>query len=291
MIADNQTNTVYFSDLLRSDPRFTKTCKEITTILDSYNIPCRFLENSNDIWARDYMPIQVSKDKFIEYRYDPDYLQGLKPDERDSKTYTDLVCESLHIKTIKSNIILDGGNVIKSSNCVILTDKIFKENEKHYDRSQLLDKLKELFETDKIVIIPWDKSEPYGHADGMIRFIDDNTVLVNGYFRQISRRFEKQFFGALGDNSIEYKELNYDVPNPNEDLNWAYINFLQTKDLIIVPKLGIDEDQQAFELIMNYYPEYSDQNRIFQVDMSEIVKHGGALNCITWTINEALCLS
>jgi agmatine deiminase len=286
MIADNKTNTVYLSDLLRSDIRFTKTCNEITTILDSFNIPVKFLENTNDIWARDYMPIQVSENKFIEYRYDPDYLQGLKPDERDSKTYPDLVCESLNFKTVKSNIILDGGNVIKSSNCVILTDKIFKENEKHYDHTQLIDKLKELFEVDKIVIIPWDKSEPYGHADGMIRFIDDSTVLINGYFRECSKKFQKKFFGSLEQNELKYIELTYNVPNPNEELNWAYINFLQTKDLIIIPKFGIEEDQQAFEQIKKYYHEYSNRNRIFQVDMNETAKFDGALNCITWIVME-----
>lgn len=286
MIADNQTNVVYLSSLLKSDSRYTKTCNEITTILESFKIPFKFLESTNDIWARDYMPIQLSKNRFIEYRYDPDYLQGLKPDQRDLKTYPDLVCESIIIETAKSNIILDGGNVIKSTNCVILTDKIFEENKKHYDRTQLIDKLKELFEVDKIVIIPWDKSEPYGHADGMIRFIDDLTVLINGYFREISKRFEKEFFGSLEQNGLEYCELTYNVPNPNEKLNWAYINFLHTKDLIIVPKFGIEEDQQAFDQIKNYFPEYSNQNRICQVDMNETAKYDGALNCISWTVLE-----
>ena len=76
------------------------------------------------------------------------------------------------------------------------------------------------------------------------------------------------------------------MPNPNEKLNWAYINFLQTRDLIIVPKFGIKEDQQAFEQIKNFFPEYSNQNRICQVDMNETAKYDGALNCITWTVKE-----
>ena len=284
MIADNQANTVYLSDLLKSDTRFTKTCNEIITILESFKIPYKFLENTNDIWARDYMPIQVNETRYIEFRYDPDYLQGLEPDQRDSKTYPDLVCESLNLKTIKSDIILDGGNVIKSNDCVILTDKIFEENIKHYTKTQLIGMLKELFEVDKIVIIPWDKSEPYGHADGMVRFIDESTVLINGYLKEYGKKFKSDFFGSLENNQLDYKELEFKVLNPNEDLNWAYINFLQTKDLIIVPKFGIEEDQQAFDQIKQYYPEYSHQNRIVQVNMSEIAKHGGALNCVSWTI-------
>ena len=85
----------------------------------------------------------------------------------------------------------------------------------------------------------------------MIRFIDDSTVLINGYFRENIKRFQKEFFGSLEQNELKYIELTFNVPNPNEDLNWAYINFMQTEDLILVPKFGIEEDQQALKQIKN----------------------------------------
>ena len=66
----------------------------------------------------------------------------------------------------------------------------------------------------------------------------------------------------------------------------AYFNFLQTKDLIIVPSLKRPEDDVAVEQLSKYFPEYSSQNRIDKVDLREIVRHDGALNCITWTIKE-----
>jgi len=69
-----------------------------------------------------------------------------------------------------------------------------------------------------------------------------------------------------------------------DERNWAYINSLQTKDLILLPKFEIDEDIQAFEQIENYYPDYKE--RVAQVYMTDIVKFGGALNCITWTTKE-----
>jgi hypothetical protein len=33
------------------------------------------IEGTKDIWIRDYMPIQLSDDKFLVYKYDPDYLK------------------------------------------------------------------------------------------------------------------------------------------------------------------------------------------------------------------------
>jgi hypothetical protein len=36
----------------------------------------------------------------------------------------------MSIKTIKTDIIIDGGNVIKYPNAIILTEKVVKKNEK-----------------------------------------------------------------------------------------------------------------------------------------------------------------
>ena len=33
---------------------------------------------------------------------------------------------------------------------------------------------------DKIIIIE-EEQDTYGHSDGMVRFVDDNTVLINEY--------------------------------------------------------------------------------------------------------------
>lgn len=88
MVIDKETNIVYFSELLKSDSRYEETCNKITEVLDKYQVRYCFLNGTKDIWARDYMPIQVSTEKFIEYRYDPDYLQGIEKGRRDLKTYS-----------------------------------------------------------------------------------------------------------------------------------------------------------------------------------------------------------
>jgi agmatine/peptidylarginine deiminase len=267
------------------DKRFTETSNEISAILDSLNVDHNFLPPfTNDIWARDYMPIQVSKDKFIEFRYDPDYLQDIGKFGRDIKTYPDLVCNALSLKTVKSDIIIDGGNVVKSKNSVILTDKIIQENKNLYNRKSLVKKLIELFETDRIVLIPWDKKEKFGHSDGMLRFISEDKVLINGIYKK-ENSFKSLLLKTLEANKINWDWISFDVEKENSR-NWAYINSLQTKDIILIPKLNINEDSQALKIFMKNYPDYASNNRIKQVDMSKVVKFGGALNCISWTISE-----
>ncbi len=280
MISDRHTNIIYFSKRLKTDLRFSDTYEQISESLKSLGIKPRLLPDTKDIWARDYMPIQISKSKFIEYRYDPNYLQGKWKGCRDLKTYPDIVCDSIELTTEKSDIILDGGNVVKSDNCLILTDKVVVENKLSYSKTELIDKLKKTFEVEKIILIPWDKKEKFGHSDGVLRFINNNTVLINEIYE-----YDTKLLYRLRQNGIDYEFLKFKV-NRKDKRNWAYINFLQTKDLILLPKLKIDEDKQAMEQIEKYYPDYAKDNRIVQIDMSKVIKFGGALNCISWTIKD-----
>jgi len=283
MITDAQTNFVYFSERLNLRPEFKVFSAQLTNVLDKHNIGYGFLPETNDIWCRDYMPIQVSEKKFIEYRYDPDYLQSKK--ERSNKSYPDIVCDALKLKTIKTGLILDGGNVIKSDDKIILTDKVLIENKHQYSQDQVVSILKTLFEINHVIFIPWDReNEEYGHADGMIRFIDADKVLINGYFKEYNSKFKKAFFTALSSHNLNYIELDYNISAPNEELNWGYINYLQMKDLLLIPKFGIEEDQIAINQISKVFPVYAANEQIEAIDSSIIIKYGGALNCISWNI-------
>ena len=285
MISDNRTNTIYFSDLLCTDEMYSDTFNDLERVLDASGMQYDFLKKTKDIWARDYMPIQVSKDKFVEFRFDPDYLQGSGRERRELKTYPDIVCDDLGVKTVKSDIILDGGNVIKSDNAVILTEKILLENWRTYNENELIRQLEILFETDKIIIIPKDPGEMYGHSDGAVRFIDNDTVLINWYFKTFDEYFIKSLLDSITEKGLKYEWLDLGLSGDEADVyNWAYINFLQTEDLILVPKLGIKEDDIAFSQICKFYKSYADRGRIFQVDSKQVVEKEGALNCISWTI-------
>lgn len=279
MIADKDTNTIYFSKLLKTDSRFSETSKQIIETLETYGAKFDFLRDTKDIWARDYMPIQINDNTFIEYRFDPDYLQGYTKGRRDLKTYPDIVCATIKLPTKKSDLIMDGGNIVKSSDCIILTEKIVKENRLSYSKTELTRKLHDTFEVEKVVLIPVDKMEKeYGHSDGMLRFIDNETVLIHDYYKDDTVMQYRLKQAGLKTEFIDLKVKNRD------ERSWAYLNFLQTKDLILLPKFGIEEEEQVFEQIESFYPDY--KGKIARIDMNETVNFGGTLNCISWTIKE-----
>jgi agmatine/peptidylarginine deiminase len=282
MITDKETNTIYFSEKLKD--QFPEIAIQIYSTIGLFGAKCRFLSGTKDIWARDYMPVQINEHKLIQYTFYPDYLLEFENIKSDPES----ICTDLNLTTVRSDIILDGGNVVKSDNCVIMTDKIVLENKYKYTKEQLLQKLKDMFEVEKIVLIPWDRGERYGHADGMVRFIDNETVLLQGYYKTRKDLFEVGFIenllGTLKENHLKYEFLNIDYP---EKINakFAYLNYLQTKDFILLPSLGIDQDDEALEQeIKKYFPGYMD--RIRKIKMNSIINRGGALNCISWTIKE-----
>lgn len=274
MICDYQTNKVYLAEGIKGYP---KVAENLLMALCDEGIDTDYLpqtKSKKHVWARDYMPIQLEEGRFLKYVYRPDYL---KNDKDYIPNYAEMI-RKLGLNCKPTSLVIDGGNVVKWDDAVIMTDKVLKENP-GYDEYGLRFRLEELFETD-VVFIPWDRYEMFGHADGMVRFIDRRTVLLNNY-SDFDRSLRERIIRAL-DGHFEVKELQYDTPRCS-NYSWAYLNFLQVAGRIFVPGLGIAEDQLAVQQIQRFYPEH----KVMLVpDCLELVRDGGALNCVTWTICE-----
>jgi agmatine deiminase len=276
MIPEWQTNRIYLSVRLEID--YPTVHSNIITALNNLQIQPQYLTNTKDIWARDYMPIQIWKDEFIEYRYDPDYLQGKRKGYRDLKTYPDIVCTKNNLPTtIKTDLILDGGNVVKSENTIILTNKVSLEN--RWTKTETIKRLREIFKVENVILIPWYKKEKFGHSDGVLRFINNDTVLISDI-----DQYNDPLIRKIKINGLRIKWLKFDTAKKHK-MRWAYLNFIQMENALLVPKLGIDEDEQAFNKIKDFYKDYVDTKRIVQVEIRDLVKYGGGgLNCISWTL-------
>lgn len=160
MLTDAETNFLFLSDRLQFRRPFWKN---LTGVLSSNAIPFGILKGTKDIWCVDYMPIQIDNKRFVQFRYNPDYLQHGK--WRNTISDPSLITSSIGINTIESDLIVDGGNVVRGKDWVILSEKVFLENPK-FDRRTVLSKLESVLEA-KPIIIPCDPDDFTGHADGM----------------------------------------------------------------------------------------------------------------------------
>ena len=222
------------------------------------------------IWVRDYMPVQVSKNKFVRFNYSPDYLK----DNPEYKPDTSAILSELKEKVIDSDIIIDGGNVISCDDKVIMTDKIFRENP-HYERNVLIDTLGQLLEAE-IVLIPEDYYDEYGHADGMVRYLGGGRVLLNNY-SDFDKALRKRLLDALSPH-FDIIELHYGT---HTDKSWAYLNFLHVGHHIFIPMMKDKLGEMAFRQIEEAFPQCK-CHPVYHCE--SIVRDGGALNCSTWNI-------
>ena len=277
MIPDKQTNFLYLADTLPKN--YSNFFRQFEKVLNDSNINFQLLPNTKDVWAVDYMPIQIDKDSFVQFIYNPDYLRDTI---KWSKTISDvdIICKQINLLPKKSNIVVDGGNVTRTTDKVIMCDKIFTENPNLKEKN-LIRELQELFQVDKLIFIPTHPIDFTGHADGMVRFYDSNTVLINDYSRE-TMEFQLKFRLALHNAGLNYIEIPY---NPydnkkNGHANGEYINFLQMQQAIIIPTFGIKED----DVVIKQFEQLFTGQRIATVDGNDLAFDGGILNCITWNI-------
>lgn len=278
MTTDNLTTTVYFSDLL------PKKCpilnQHIVEAMEANKIRYAYLSETKDIWCRDFMPIQIDKDRFVFYKYTPDYLQSpyyrrlqtnLKKVFQASQNRLERVAQN----AITIDLVLDGGNVVKCGDTVVITEKVFAEN-KDKTRTEVDRILKDAFQSD-ILFLPWDRKETFGHSDGVVHHAGDGKILLTNYddssiyyYRRFRKALEKHF---------EVITLKY-ATKRRHARSWAYINFLQVGKLVLVPQLGLEEDKQALEQIANALPDCE----VVGIPALESVRRGGGLNCISWNV-------
>lgn len=278
MIPDIETNSLYLADSLKNkQPKFFLRFEKV---LHECNINFQFLPGTKDIWAVDFMPVQISRDKFVRFTYNPDYLKRKKY----HKTVSDVdsICKAIKLITTKSKLIVDGGNFSRTTDKVIMCDKVFHEN-KNLSEKELINQLQNLFEVDKLFFVPWDINDFTGHADGMVRFIDNDTVLINDYSKE-NAEFQRCFRMSLHNAGLEYIELPYNPPNDPTLISarGLYLNYLQMKQGIIVPTFKSKYDDQALRVLEQVFKGQT----IRTVVSKDLADEGGILNCITWNILE-----
>ncbi len=161
-----------------------------------------------------------------------------------------------------------------------MTDRIFGGN-LQYERKKLTFELHELLDVDKLYFVPEQPGDFTGHADGMVRFIDENTIVINDY-RKEKQWFYRAFEIAIHNTSMDCFGIPYTVyENKSDDqANVDYINFLEMENAMFIPTFGLKEDDEVVRQLEQLFPK---QN-ICTIESNEIAIEGGILNCISWNI-------
>ena len=269
---DNPGQTVYMSELLMGN--YPDTCKNLIGILEKHKVNYSFIKGTKDIWCRDDMPVQTESGKLIQFKYDPSYLKGKKEWE-ESRSDVKEICRLNNIDAKFSDINLDGGNVLICDGRAIISDRIFSENS-NKERVFLINKLSTLLECE-IIIIPSLNDDYTGHADGMVRFVNRNTIIGNRLADEY-KYWQKGMQEVLDKYNLNYIDLPF--LTGMKGAMGIYVNYLEVNDLIVAPIFDREEDAQAVRIIKNAFPN----KQIETINYNDVAKEGGLLNCTTWVV-------
>lgn len=267
-----------------------------------------------DIWLRDYAPIYINKETVFKALYNPSYFHENNKKTQyadkektifyyaslDEKTGVELAKElQINIANLINNnqrIILDGGNFIHNGNGIaITTNRIIADNES-LSIEEIRKTFKEQLGISKLIIVPVEPGDETGHVDGMIRFVDEKTVVVakypDNYKNEPNNISEKDymigklFLDQLADSlnqEFTVARIENSIPKNNGEDEFPsafgnYINYLRIGNKIFLPQYGnIAMDKVARMSYEKYFEVIP-----ITTDIKKLAYLGGVLNCISW---------
>lgn len=241
-----------------------------------------------DIWVRDYFScanIDLGRNNIgvLKAVYAPNYNQLSAIDDAAGHYLAQRYFEEVYNISLK----LDGGNVISNSEYIFISDRLYKEN-LNYSKKEIDKFFEDNFEQ-KLITLPTEVLDVVGHADCILRFLDDKTIVLPIYDQEfkIDNRYVMNIKKILSQRlGLDYKFIflpSYLDDQINDDNIFSarglYLNYFRFEDHIIFPKFE-DLGYYQNEIIKNM-KNHEPNIKIHFSPCDNISFYGGAFNCIS----------
>lgn len=294
----------FFIKMLAQDIPVRVIVQDRSLIENSYPNNVEFIEahDLKEIWIRDWAPQQLCVGEqctVVPFQYRPRYLKPWKqksiPHERIVAKILAPRLQNTVLETIPFK--LDGGNLITNGEGIGITTERARTDNPGQDMAKILEDIG----IRELIIIEEEPGDFTGHIDGLMRFVDHKTLVVNAYpqtqhelYNYIHRQIEN-IQKRLGNrikivlmpsrlapfDSESYKMYLPEKYYSHYTVGGNYINYLRIENRIYLPYYGIAEDKKARAQIEQAAPEI-EVIPVTNPGILEVNKNGGVLNCITW---------
>jgi agmatine deiminase len=233
-----------------------------------------------DIWMRDFTTIHPYSP--IQFRYAAAAQSGNQKDADWVQEGFNSFSEKFGIDFPYTDLILDGGNVVDNHNGkAVVTDRFLKDN--HLDKTKAKQILKKALHAEQVAIIPADDAKGLAHADGMVMFIDHNTLALNQYEEPYRTEILKELKTSFP--SIKIIEIDATWDDSVWDKNFSsacgiYVNSLMTKQNIYMPIFGNELD----DAILNRLAPHTSK-KIIPIPAGKVCFMGGSVRCLGWQLH------
>lgn len=282
-------NTVFISSHLSEIKHGSLVSQQLCKNLPEYGYDVKKIEvEVKNEWCRDFMPIRTKSGKLVQFKYNPSYMAI----DDDRIPDVEKIHHQLNLECKGSTLILDGGAIEILEDIGIVSDRVFRDNLIPEDEitKQLMDRL----ELVRLIVVPQHPYDFTGHVDGLVRFINKGSVLINDlegefqmmksdtntYRKKLIEQWYYSFKMSIYNSGLDYEELvcTTDPFRKPSDAFGIYLNFLLLGDLILVPGFEQEEiDEKARLDLKRIY-----QREAITIQAQELAKKGGIINCVTW---------
>ncbi len=234
-----------------------------------------------DIWMRDFTTVNPYAPTQFTYTW-------ASMSHEDSKVVQgsfDVFADGLGIERSKTKYLIDGGNVVDNyAGDIIVTTRFMEDNNLTYTEAK--EALKAEYGAERVAIIEPDE-DALAHSDGMVMWLDEQTLLVNDY-SSFGREFQDAILGELEEsfpdvNIIEVPvEYGENAPGEWEGFSSACgvnLNAVLTETTVYVPTFGMAHDARALEII-----RANTDKHVIEIEANGVCPMGGSVRCLTWQI-------
>ncbi len=228
-----------------------------------------------DIWMRDFTTVIPSR--MVQFSYTPSYLS--RSTSRYIQSSFSRFAAQHRLEFDKSELILDGGNVVDNNlDKIIVTERILEDNP-DWTREEIVEELKYLLDIEHVAIIPQEEGEPMGHADGIVMFVSDDTVVVNTYGEPFRTDVLLALKADLPDINILEIEAEYSLEIWKDFVSACGINLNSTVtyNYIYMPVFGNSNDEKSIAAI-----EALTKKEIIPINAEGVCFMGGSVRCLSW---------
>ena len=232
-----------------------------------------------DIWMRDFTVLNAVKP--VMFRYSAAGQGGSQSDADAVQEDFAKLAEQAGISFTETDLINDGGNFVDDyAGNVVISKKFLRDNNLSADEARQA--ITKITGAKNIAFIEADEQGGLEHADGVVSFVDTNTLMINSYpeDQDYAKALKADLRAGLPDVKIHEIITPYDGSNIYDKRFGSacglYTNALVTPERIYLPQFGIPEDKIALKQVRAVTAR-----EVIPVPSQKVCPMGGGVRCMS----------
>lgn len=239
----------------------------------------------SDIWIRDFSTSNAIAPMM--FRYTAEGQGGGRRGQQDADAVQEELAtyaEQAELSFKESNLLNDGGNFVDDyAGNAVVSRKFLRDNKLSEQAAR--DKLRKITGIRNVAFIESDEQGGLEHADGVVSFVDTNTLIINSYPSdpKYVQQLKKDLKHGLPGIKIHEIITPYNGSKIHDGRFGSacglYTNALVTPKRIYFPQFDIPEDAIALKQV-----RAATNREVVPVNSSDVCFMGGGVRCMSWQL-------